>query len=239
MGMVEMKNQRNLLIFFASVVPEGISKKRKRERIKDYSRSLAIISEFAKKLDFDIHVVENTLGSLSNWISSGLYTEKNITFSFLLENSGRINKGIGELDMAQYVLSQLDVKIYKKIIWFSGRHILTSEGILRFCLSAPADIVVSNPDFYFIDGDLVKSEKEGLLNDMMFAMSSNTFKEYISFFKASRIEMIQKNIGSEQHLYQFVNLNTHSIEWMIQIGVLRRDNRIKWRFFETSQWHFC
>ena len=234
-----MENQRSLLIFFASVAPEGISEKRTRERIKDYSRSLEIISRYAKKLNFDVHVVENTLGSLSNWISLDLHVEKDIAFSFFLENSGRTNKGIGELDMAQYVLSQLDVAIYKKVIWFSGRHILTSEGILKLCLSTPAEIVVSNPDFYFIDGDVVETEKEGMFNDMMFAMSSNAFVEYISVYNSARANLIRKNLGSEQHLYQFVTTNTYSIEWMIQIGVLRRENKVKWRWFETSQWHFC
>lgn len=234
-----MENQRSLLIFFASVVPEGISEKRTRERIKDYSRSLELISQYAKKLDFDVHVVENTVGSLSKWISYGLYVEKNIAFSFLSENSGGRNKGIGELDMARYVLSRLDVGVYKKVVWFSGRHILTSEAILRFYFSTSADVVVSNPDFYFIDGNIVKTEKEGLLNDMIFAMSSNAFSEYISVFNSTRLELIRKNLGSEQNLYQFVTSNTHSIEWVIQIGVLRRENRVKWGWFETSEWHFC
>jgi len=234
-----MKNQRNLLIFFASVVPDGISQKRTRERIKDYSRSLALISQYAKKLDFDIHVVENTLGSLSNWISYGLHVEEDITFNFLSENSGRKNKGIGELDMAQYVLSQLDIGIYKKVVWFSGRHILTSEAILRFYFSTPVDVVVSNPDFYFIDGNLVKTEKQGLLNDMIFAMSSEAFSEYISVFNSTRLELIRRNVGSEQNLYQFVTTHTHSTEWVIQLGVLRRENKVKWRWFETSEWHFC
>lgn len=234
-----MQNKHNVLLFFASVSPEGISKKRKLERISDYSRSLEIISNYAVSLNFDIYVVENTLGSMEEWSSRGLYSNKNINFNFLSENSGIINKGIGELDMALYAVSQFDVSKYHKVIWYSGRHILTSEAALKICLWSLADAVVSNPDFHFLDGEKVLTEKNGLINDMMFAMSSKTFMDYLSVFQASRTEFIHQKIGSEQILYQYVTGRALSFEWMQQIGVLRRENKMKYRWIETSRWHFC
>lgn len=234
-----MENKRSVLLFFASVYPEGISNRRKIERIADYSRSLEIMSNYASALNFDIHVVENTLGSIQKWTEFGIYSNEKIFFNFLFENSGVANKGIGELDMASHALSKIDVLSYQKVIWFSGRHILTSEGALKTCLTSPADVVVSNPDFYFLDGEKVETEKNGLLNDMMFAMSSKIFMDYISVFGSSRNEFIGLRLGSEQILYKYVKVKAPTLEWMQHLGVLRRENKTKFRWFETSHWHFC
>ena len=234
-----MENKRSVLLFFASVNPEGISKKRKFERIGDYSRSLEVMSTYASALNFDIHVVENTLGSMEKWTEFGIYSDEKMVFNFLLENSGVANKGIGELDMATHAISKIHVSNYQKVIWYSGRHILTSEGALKTCLTSPADVVASNPDFYFLDGEKVETEKNGLLNDMMFAMSSKIFLDYISEFGTSRNDYIGLRLGSEQILDQYVKERAPSLEWMQQLGVLRRENETKFRWFETSHWHFC
>jgi hypothetical protein len=236
---VKMQNKQSALIFFASVLPKGISRKRQSERIIDYSRSLEIVCQYAARLDFDIYVVENTLESLQSWVDSNLYIDEEINFRFLSTNSGTTNKGIGELDMALSTANSLLTKNYEKVIWFSGRHLLTSEGILSCFLNSPAEVVVSNPDFYFLNGNKVLSEKKGLLNDMLFGMSLNTFQKYMSFFSERRTQLIEHNIGSEQLLYQFVLTNKPTIEEITHLGVLRRENRIKWRWFETSEWHFC
>lgn len=154
-----MQKKQSALIFFASVVPKGISRKRKSERIIDYSRSLEIICQYAARLNFDIYVVENTLGSAQNWVVSNLHIDENVNFNFLSNNSGAINKGIGELDMACSIVESLISKNYERVIWFSGRHLLTSEGILSCCLNSQAELVVSNPDFYFLNGNKVFRRK--------------------------------------------------------------------------------
>jgi hypothetical protein len=234
-----MQNRKHALIFFASVAPKGISTKRKSERITDYSRSLEIIRQFAPQLDFDIYVIENTLENLDSWKNLNLPIDGEINFSFLPENSGAFNKGIGELDMASSILSTLVSRDPEKVIWFSGRHLLTSEGNLKVCLNSQAELVVSNPDFYFLSGDKVLSEKNGLLNDMLFGISLRMFKKYVEFFETSRSRLIEENIGSEQLLYQFVTHSNPTIERMMQLGVLRRENKVKWHWVETSEWHFC
>ena len=234
-----MQNNQSALIFFASVAPKGISKKRQSERIIDYSRSLEIICQYAAQLNFDIYVVENTLRTQESWIGSNLHFDKKVYFNFLSKNSGTTNKGIGELDMALSTVISINAKNYERVIWFSGRHLLASEGILDICLNSPAELVVSNPDFYFLNGHKVLSEKNGLLNDMLFGMSLDTFQKYMSFFHERRTQLIQQNIGSEQLLYQFVLTNKPTIQEMTHLGVLRRENKIKWRWFETSEWHFC
>jgi hypothetical protein len=234
-----MQNRKHALIFFASIGPTGISAKRKSERITDYSRSLEIIHQFASKLDFDIYVIENTLGNFDSWKNLKLPIHGEINFIFMPENSGEFNKGIGELDMASTVLPTLISSDYEKVIWFSGRHLLTSEGVLKVCFNSQAELIVSNPDFYFLSGEKVLSEKNGLLNDMLFGISLRKFKQYIEFFESSRRRLSEQNIGSEQLLYQFVTNNNPTIEWMMQLGVLRRENKLKWHWIETSEWHFC
>ena len=234
-----MLNKKSALVFFASVMPKGISRKRKSERISDYSRSLEIVCQYAARLNFDIYVVENTLGSLESWVGSNLYIDEKVNFNFLLNNSGMTNKGIGELDMAESIVESLILQNYERVIFFSGRHLLTSEAILSCCLNSPAELVVSNPDFYFLNGNKVLSDKKGLLNDMLFGMSTNTFQEYLSYFNERRTQLIQQNIGTEQLLYQFVQANKPTIEEMTHLGILRRDNKTKWGWFETSEWHFC
>ena len=234
-----MQKEENAIIFFASVSPRGFSDKKCAERIKDYSRSLEIISRYATELQIELRIVENTLASKNAWVNSGMFFEEGIKIDFISENSGILNKGIGELDMAVFALSKWDITKFKKVIWFSGRHILTSENSLNRCLNSSAEVVVSNPDFYFLDGDKRATEKEGLLNDMMFAMSGQIFKNYISTFESRRTELVDKNVGSEQNLFQFVKDNGLTIDWMMHLGVLRREYVTKWRWFETSQWHFC
>jgi len=110
---------------------------------------------------------------------------------------------------------------------------------LKVCLNSQAELVVSNPDFYFLSGDKVLSEKNGLLNDMLFGISLRMFKKYVEFFETSRSRLIDENIGSEQLLYQFVTHSNPTIERMMQLGVLRRENKVKWHWVETSEWHFC
>lgn len=234
-----MQKKKSALIFFASVMPKGISRKRKSERIIDYSRSLEITCQYAARLNFDIYVVENTLGSAQNWVGSNLLVDESVNFNFLSNNSGAINKGIGELDMASSIIESLISQNYERVIWFSGRHLLTSEGILSCCLNSQAELVVSNPDFYFLNGKKVLSEKKGLLNDMLFGMSTKTFQEYLSYFNDRRTQLIQQNIGSEQLLYQFVETKKPTLEEVTHLGVLRRENKTKWCWFETSEWHFC
>jgi hypothetical protein len=183
--------------------------------------------------------VENTLSSKDAWVDSGMFFEEGLAIDFISENSGLHNKGIGELDMAAFVLSKWDITKFKKVIWFSGRHILTSENSLNRCLNSLAEVVVSNPDFYFLDGDKQATDKEGFLNDMMFAMSGQIFKNYISTFESRRKELVDNNVGSEQLLHQFVKDNELTVDWMMHLGVLRREYVTKWRWLETSQWHFC
>jgi hypothetical protein len=234
-----MESKRSILLFFASVSPEGISTKRKKERIRDYSTSLEIIWRYSNKLNFDICVIENTLGSQEKWVNLQLFSGEKIKFLYLNENSGLTNKGLGELDMATFALSHLDLQQYNKVIWFSGRHLLTSEAILTNCVTTPAEAIISNPDFYFLNGQKIETEKNGLINDMIFAMSTKLFSEYILKFSESREELVRKGLGSEQNLFQFVTERDPTAEWMEHIGVLRRENRLKWRYIETSEWHFC
>ena len=234
-----MQKEQSAIIFFASITPQGLSDKRCSERIKDYSTSLEIISKYATELQIELRIVENTLSSKDAWVNSGMYFEEGLKIDFILKNSGLLNKGIGELDMAAFALSTWDITKFKKVIWFSGRHILTSENSLKRCLNSLAEVVVSNPDFYFLDGDKRATEKDGLLNDMMFAMSGQVFKNYISTFELRRTELVEKNVGSEQNLYQFVKDNGLTVDWMMHLGVLRREYVTKWRWYETSQWHFC
>jgi hypothetical protein len=234
-----MQKEQNAIIFFASITPQGFSDKKCSERIKDYSRSLEILSRYAAELQLQLRIVENTLSSKDAWVDSGMFFEEGLAIDFISENSGLHNKGIGELDMAAFVLSKWDITKFKKVIWFSGRHILTSENSLNRCLNSLAEVVVSNPDFYFLDGDKQATDKEGFLNDMMFAMSGQIFKNYISTFESRRTELVDNNVGSEQLLHQFVKDNELTVDWMMHLGVLRREYVTKWRWLETSQWHFC
>lgn len=234
-----MTSKRNLLIFFASIIPKDASKKKIQQRKFDYTRSLELISLYSKFLDYEIRIVENTLGSIASWESHGLPTYLGIEYIFSPTNSGEVNKGIGELEMANLIASKSNLTEYEKIIWFSGRHLLTTESTLKNILISKAGIVVSNPDFYFIDGKIITSEKNGMFNDMLFAMNSNSFALYLEFFKKNKYVMLSESISSEELLFKFVQESKEEVEYLHMLGLLRRENKLKFRKFETSEWHFC
>jgi hypothetical protein len=159
----------------------------------------------------------------------------------LSKNTGAENKGIGELDMMTQATDRFSdlFKHSTTVSYMTGRHIVTNDQIFRLTESLIEDALISNPDFFYLDGKTRTSEKNGLFNDMFFSMQSKQFLLYVEEFKRSRTLLIKNRTGSEQFLYSFITKNKISYSWMNHLGLIRREIRPKYIFFKRSELHIC
>ena len=98
---------------------------------------------------------------------------------------------------------------------------------------------ISNPDFVYLDGKVIESEKSKNLNDMFFAMKTKIFLGYVDFFLEQRKAMIEENLNSESLLFNYIGSNDLDVETAQSFGLLRRETVRKFKFLEVSIWHLC
>ncbi len=151
-------------------------------------------------------------------------------------NTGKNNKGFGELDMMRHIYKQVDFSDYTQIQYITGRQIHTTNLMLNLHNTQIFDIAAGNPKFYFLDGVVKDPGDEESMNDMFFTMKTEFFVGYCKFFEKYRDEMSNsKTFGSEQLLWKFIqssNCQNYKIENM---GVLRNaTNEIS----KIGSWHF-
>ena len=127
----------------------------------------------------------------------------------------------------------------ESISYLTGRRLVTNSYIFERTSALAAEALVSNPDFFYFDGTLVPVEKKGLYNDMFFSMKRDRFLEYAEYFEAKRNDMIKSGVGSEQTLYNFINERGLSIEWLQQLGLLRREKHRWLKWFSKDKIHIC
>lgn len=228
-----------VLLFLMSHKPQGYVSRKIKERELDYFVSFQRLLHLVRDKNVQIILCENTLNSLEGLkISKILAGHKQ---SFSASNLGLANKGLGELSMAldAYHRFQDLIDGASRVIWMTGRHLMVGEQLIKESLENRLDALVSNPDFYYLDGRVVKSEKEKSLNDMYFSMSANIFVRYLKYFEVNRDRMSNGKIGSENLLFEFCSQEDISVANVETLGLLRREYTSYCKFFERSVWHIC
>lgn len=230
-----------MLLFFMSLCPNGLSKKRLKRRLMDYQTSLHHIFRIIPP-NWEILICENTLSQDEIRISKLLRLEgKSVRFCLSETNTGEVNKGIGELDMMLTALDRFRLYLAdaKAIAYFTGRRIMTNEFLFQKSQNIKKEAIISNPDFLYLDGEFLVTKKEGLYNDMFFTMKRDTFYRYAEYYRTKRDNFVDNGVGSEQILYHFVQDCDIDFEWLSNLGLIRRDE-IRSSLFRTKQRiHVC
>lgn len=245
MSITNAENTENmgsqLLIVFMSLVPKNCSRREVLRRINDYQVALKQLGRIMPR-SWEAVLCENTLKENTQKLEHYLEIDlSRFNISMLSSNSGGANKGIGELDMMVKALEDYPQQTNraKTISYLTGRRLVTNQYIFERANKLVAEALVSNPDFYYLDGTLVPVEKKGMYNDMFFSMKSARFFEYADYFKANRQRMIEAGVGSEQNLYNFVNEKKLSIEWLDTLGFIRREKHAWLKWFSQDKIHVC
>ena len=230
--------KKPLLLFFVSLEPNGYSRRRIRARYADYFSSLRRLIQLGIVESNELIICENTVGMQRKHEFCNLASQFPISRS---NNLGLMNKGLGELSMAAIAAGDFPelFENAEKVIWMSGRHIVCSEEIFKEAKFYSEDVLISNPDFFFLNGLIVQTEKDGYINDMFFSMKKPVFLKYLDFFRDNEHLMNENKLGSEQILHAFVSQNKLTAKHLSTLGLLRREYTPLLRRIEKSSWHVC
>jgi hypothetical protein len=179
--------------------------------------------------NYEIVICDNTIITISDiqlFELRQLLNKPNIKFLILARNIGKQNIGMGELDELIFTSQNVDFKLYDKIVYFTLRKFVTNPWIFEKVNNLQKNILVSNPPFLALKANYSFNFSEptsNLYNDMFFAMSSELMLKYIDYSINQMIINIKKQIGSEQNLYNFININNYEYEWLEYLGLIRID----------------
>lgn len=179
--------------------------------------------------NYEIVICDNTITTISDiqlFELRQLLNKPNIKFLILARNIGTQNIGMGELDELIFTSHNIDFKLYDKIVYFTLRKFVTNPWIFEKVNALQKNILVSNPPSLTFEKNytfVFSGVTSNLYNDMFFAMSSELMLKYIDYsISQININMIN-HIGSEQNLYNFININNYEYEWLDCLGLIRID----------------
>ncbi|WP_150122963.1 hypothetical protein [Candidatus Planktophila versatilis] len=224
-----------------SVAPRELSSREVQKRVLDYKIAFKQLQRVLPQ-SWQVIICENTLGANESSLTSILDFQRGpFPISSLSANSGEINKGIGELDMMVNAATDFPelLRNSRTVSYFTGRRIVTNRYIFERTENLTSEALISNPDFFYLDGTIVETEKQYMYNDMFFSMKSRTFLDYVEFFKSNREKMIELGVGSEQNLFDFMKKNGIGFEWLNELGLLRREKQTFFRWFQKDRIHIC
>ena len=232
---------KNLALAFCSIRPQQFS-----ENVCDYREQeyLVCLQQLERVLpeSFDLIVCENTIDSEDQIKNEKLKTYLADKEMVVLGRSGNIgtnNKGMGELLMLKTALDQTDIDTYENISYISARKLYTCPYVFEKTERLEKQALISNPDTVFLDGRFSESSKNCLYNDMFFSMKSKTMVDYANYAMEYIRSDSSQQLGSEQVLYNFINLNNISYEWLNWLGIIRNDWERNQSIFDISNFHFC
>tara|TARA_B100001741_G_C16528541_1_gene588351 strand:- start:941 stop:1660 length:720 start_codon:yes stop_codon:yes gene_type:complete len=236
--------KKNLIFASASFHPKrkNIIKKKKDllQREEDYLFCLKQLIRVVPN-NFEIHIVDNTIKGSDSLFNSELRSflkDLNVTYSFETNKKEVKNIGVGELKELFYLENILDFSKYSKICYLTSRRFITNPYVFEKTEQLKKEALLSNPDFIYLDGQVIPSEKKGMYNDMFFAMTSKTMQEYISFSK-DRIDYLDDNlINSETNLYDFITKFNIPSEFLMFLGFFRYDYYRKNDKENKHKYHF-
>lgn len=179
--------------------------------------------------NYEIVICDNTITTISDiqlFELKQLLNKPNIKFLILARNIGTQNIGMGELDELIFTSQNVNFKLYDKIVYFTLRKFVTNPWIFEKVNALQKNILVSNPPFLALRNNYSFSFSEptsNLYNDMFFAMSSELMLKYIEYSINQMVINIKNQNGSEQNLYNFININNYEYEWLEYLGLIRID----------------
>lgn len=231
---------KNLALAFCSIRPKQLTDSICDYRENEYFRSIQQIERILPD-SFDLVVCENTIDDekqLKNRELAEYLSNIEMVSLGSSGNIGTVNKGMGELLMLSSALEELDIDKYVNITYISARHLLTCPYVFERTERLQKDAIISNPDFVMMDGIVEETHKGGLYNDMIFSMRSKTMREYSDYSK-KYVSLDQRQVGSEQILFNFINENDIEYEWLDTLGVIRNDWQKNGKILDVNNFHIC
>lgn len=236
--------EKNLIFASAAFHPQRsnllFNKKEIQERENDYLFCLTQLYKVVPK-NFDIYIVDNSLINSDSLFSKDLKSfidKKNVFYTREPKSKKIKNIGVQELKQLFYLHQNIDFNSYSKVCYLTARRFITNPYVFERTENLNKDALLSNPDFTYLDGEIVPSEKIGMFNDMFFAMKLETIVKYIEFSK-KQIDYMDKNmVSSENNLYNFISEENVEYEYLDFLGFLRYDYYRKNKDGIKHNYHF-
>tara|TARA_X000001036_G_scaffold440079_1_gene494236 strand:+ start:2199 stop:2918 length:720 start_codon:yes stop_codon:yes gene_type:complete len=221
--------ERNLIFASASIHPQrtniSFNKKEILRREEDYLFCLKQLYRVTPK-NFDIYIVDNSLENSNSLYNEDLklFLDKVNIFYTKKSTSKKIkNIGVQELKQLFYLEQAIDFKSYNKVCYLTARRFVTNPYVFEKTNKLSKEALLSNPDFIYLDGEIVLTEKKGMFNDMFFAMKTETIINFIKFSK-KQVDYMDKNmVSSENNLYNFITEQNIDYDYLEFLGFLRYD----------------
>lgn len=237
--------KKNLAILFCSFRPAQYPINAQNGRESEYNFCIRHFLDVIPLDLFDVVVADNTVAELqqlkSKELQEFLRTDSRIEDVYLFaDNLGeKGNKGLGELQMLAGVLENVPHGKYEKVSYVTARRLVSNPYIFEKTSALTKEALVSNPDFCYLNGKVVESEKKGMYNDMFFSMTEKRMREY-SAFSVDNMEFNAANhIGSEQNLFRFITKNNVECEFVKWLGLIRNDWMIDFNQSNIANVHVC
>ena len=232
---------KNLALGFCYLRPVQLSEEVNDARENEYFISLQQLKRVLPD-SFDLLICENTIDNpeeIKNTELRQFLSKSEMCATGSKGNIGTTNKGMGELLMLKTALEETDLDNYKNISYITARRFFTCPYVFEKTENLKKEALISNPNFYFLNGKFIESHKQGLYNDMCFSMKSPVMVNYANY----AMDIISKNIselpGSEQLLYNFINENKIDYEWLEWLGLIRNDRNITGNAIDINNLHIC
>lgn len=236
--------EKNLIFASAAIHPQRknllFNKKEILQREEDYLFCLKQLYRVTPE-NFDIFIVDNSLedsNSLFNKELKSFLDQLNIFYTKKPNDKKNTNIGVQELKQLFYLQQNIDFNSYNKVCYLTARRFITNPYVFEKTENLNKDALISNPDFIYLDGEIVISEKIGLFNDMFFAMKVETILKYIEFSKKNIDYMDINMVSSEKNLYNFITEEKIEYEYLDFLGFLRYDYYRKNRDGIKHNYHF-
>ncbi len=236
--------EKNLVFASAAIHPQrtnlSFNKKEILKREEDYLFCLKQLYRVSPD-NFEIFIVDNSLedsNSLYNKELKSFLDQVNIFYIKKPKNEKIKNIGVQELKQLFYLQQNIDFNSYNKVCYLTARRFITNPYVFEKTESLNKDALISNPDFIYLDGEIVISEKTGLFNDMFFAMKVETILKYIEFSKQQIDYMDINMVSSEENLYNFITKEKIEYEYLNFLGFLRYDYYRKNKNGIKHNYHF-
>lgn len=220
--------KKNLAILFCSFRPNSYPSEVCDEREKEYLVCLQQLIRVIPENRFDVVIADNTVGSTEKIRSNELreFLSRNdalkgvYLFSENLGDTG--NKGMGELQMLKGVMDAIPQGTYKNVSYVTARRLYTCPYAFERTDSMDKDILLSNPDFVYLDGKFEKTAPF-MFNDMFFSMSESRIRDYAKFSMDNMQFNFSNHLGSEQNLFRFVMGNKFHYDYLPWLGIIRNN----------------
>ena len=194
------------------------------DRQELYAIALHQLIEIAPA-EVDIIPIDNTVGKREELILS-LQKELNrqrVKDTIFVNNNnlGGQNKGAGEYVMCRSLLSKYQNELlnYDWIIYYTSRYPMSFPLIFEYIEKFPEfEAIVANAEYLYADNQKIPPAP-GNYNDVIFAMRSKCFMEYISSMDPTILTA--KKMNSESNLYNFIHQNHKKLKPVYRFGILR------------------